>query len=277
MSGVTPGAPTGGRLLRRFGTPPALMLALTFATGVVDAVGYLHLDKVFAGNMTGNVVILGMAAGGRTDLPVLGPLLALVFFLVGAATGGRVLRAALPDWTRRCTGLLGGVGLVLAATALGMALTGVGTVAARAAMASALALAMGVQAATARHLAVKDVSTVVVTSTLTSLAADSRLGAARGQPALRRATAVALIAAGAITGAALCRISESVAVAVAALVVLAVTGLGHAAARRAGQAAAATTGSASASPHTGSTTSSTDPTRPPRVSAHPPRSALEGR
>ncbi|MGQ4427380.1 DUF1275 family protein, partial [Streptomyces violaceoruber] len=40
------------------------MLALTFATGVVDAVGYLRLDQVFAGNMTGNVVILGMAATG---------------------------------------------------------------------------------------------------------------------------------------------------------------------------------------------------------------------
>ena len=32
---------------------------------------------------------------------------------------------------------------------------------------------MGLQAATARHLSVKDVTTVVVTSTLTGLAADS--------------------------------------------------------------------------------------------------------
>ena len=41
--------------------------------------------------MTGNVVILGMAATGTTDLPVLGPVLALMFFLVGAAAAGRVL------------------------------------------------------------------------------------------------------------------------------------------------------------------------------------------
>ena len=33
-----------------------LMLALTFTTGIVDAVGYLGLDRVFTGNMTGNVV-----------------------------------------------------------------------------------------------------------------------------------------------------------------------------------------------------------------------------
>ncbi|GAA5075357.1 YoaK family protein [Thermocatellispora tengchongensis] len=212
-------------------TPLGLMLALTFATGVVDAVGYLRLDQVFAGNMTGNVVILGMAATGGTGLPVLGPVMALVFFLVGAAAAGRVLRTAAPGWGHRCTGLLGGVGLVLAATALGLAVTGPGTPAARASMASALALAMGAQAATARHLAVKDVTTVVVTSTLTGLAADSPLGAARGQGARRRVAAVTLITAGAAAGAALCQVHEGLAVAAAALAVLAVTGLGHASAR----------------------------------------------
>ncbi|MEV4286304.1 YoaK family protein [Nonomuraea bangladeshensis] len=217
--------------MRRHVTPLALMLALTFATGVVDAVGYLRLDQVFAGNMTGNVVILGMAATGGTGLPVLGPVMALVFFLVGAAAAGRVLRTAAPGWGHRCTGLLGGVGLVLTATALGLAATGPGAPAARASMASALALAMGAQAATARHLAVKDVTTVVVTSTLTGLAADSRLGAARGQGARRRVAVVTLITVGAATGAALCQVHAGLAVAAAALVVLAVTGLGHASAR----------------------------------------------
>jgi uncharacterized membrane protein YoaK (UPF0700 family) len=223
-------------------TPLGLMLALTFATGVVDAVGYLRLDNVFGGNMTGNVVILGMAATGRTGLPVLGPVVALMSFLVGAAVAGRVLRTAAPDWSRRCTVLLGGVGLVLAATALGLAVAGVGVPAARASMTSSLALAMGVQAATARHLGVKDVTTVVVTSTLTGLAADSRLGAARGQGARRRGAAVTLIAIGAVTGAALCQVNEGLAVVAAALVVLAVTGLGHASARSTDRRAAAMTG-----------------------------------
>lgn len=220
--------------MRRLVTPVGLMLALTFATGVVDAVGYLSLDKVFAGNMTGNVVILGMAATGETDLPVLGPVLALVFFLVGAALAGRVLRIADPGWNRRCTGLLSGVAVVLAGTALGLVLLGADTPAARASMASLLALAMGLQAATARHLAVKDVTTVVVTSTLTSLAADSRLGGRRRQPALRRGAAVTLIALGAVTGAALCQVHDGLAVAAAAVVVLAVTILGHTCARSAG-------------------------------------------
>ncbi|MFD5824388.1 YoaK family protein [Lentzea sp. NPDC060358] len=208
-------------------TPVHLALALTFATGVVDAVGYLRLDQVFAGNMTGNVVILGMAFVSDTDLPVLGPALALVVFLAGAAAGGRVLRTAAPGWDRRCTAVLGGVGLVLAATALGLTVLGTSV---PAVAASSLALAMGAQAATARHLGVRDVTTVVVTSTLTGLAADSRLGAARGQGAGRRVAAVALLVLGAAAGAAACLLHEGLAVAVAALVVLAVAGLGHRAA-----------------------------------------------
>lgn len=205
-------------------TPLHLMLALTFATGVVDAVGYLRLDQVFAGNMTGNVVILGMAAVGGTGLPVLGPGLALVFFLAGAAAAGRVLRTAAPGWSHRCTALLGGVGLVLAATALGLTFAGTS---APAVAASSLALAMGAQAATARHLGVKDVTTVVVTSTLTGLAADSRLGTAHGQGAGRRVAAVVLLVLGAVAGAALCLVHEGLTVTAAAVVVLAVGGLGH--------------------------------------------------
>src|SRR3954467_13406316 len=84
-----------------------LMLALTFSTGVIDAVGYLGLDRVFTGNMTGNVVILGMALVGGNGLPVLGPLLALAGFMAGAALGGRVLKVAGPGWTSRTTLLFG--------------------------------------------------------------------------------------------------------------------------------------------------------------------------
>ena len=74
------------------------MLALTFSTGVIDAVGYLGLDKVFTGNMTGNVVILGMALAGADGLPIIGPLIALFAFMVGAAISGRTLRARPAGW-----------------------------------------------------------------------------------------------------------------------------------------------------------------------------------
>src|SRR5699024_5739131 len=48
-----------------------MLLLLTFSTGMVDAIGYLGFDKVFTGNMTGNVVILGMGLAGADGVPVL--------------------------------------------------------------------------------------------------------------------------------------------------------------------------------------------------------------
>src|SRR3954469_17785458 len=94
-----------------------LMLVLTFTTGAIDAVGYLGLDRVFTGNMTGNVVILGMALVGGSGLPVLGPLLALVGFMAGAALGGRVLKPAGPGWTHRTTLLFSVVTVLMLAVA----------------------------------------------------------------------------------------------------------------------------------------------------------------
>ncbi|WP_245635947.1 YoaK family protein [Herbiconiux solani] len=209
----------------------ALMLALTFSTGVVDAVGYLGLDKVFAGNMTGNVVILGMALAGAEDLPWLGPLLALFAFMAGAVVGGRVLRPVKAGWTTRTTTLFAVVGIVLAGLAIAMFVLGgrppqpwelVITV--------LLAAAMGLQAATARHIAVKDVTTVVVTSTITGFAADSRLAGGKGQPWFRRAAAIVLIAAGAGVGALLLHLHIGWGVTLAAAVTLIAALLGHIAA-----------------------------------------------
>ena len=98
----------------------ALMLALTFSTGVIDAVGYLGLDRVFTGNMTGNVVILAMALTGADGLPVAGPVVALGAFMLGALIAGRVLRSTPVGWSERSSALFGGVALILAAAAVAM-------------------------------------------------------------------------------------------------------------------------------------------------------------
>ena len=184
-----------------------LLLALTFTTGIVDAVGYLGLDRVFTANMTGNVVILGMALAGADDLPILGPTLALAGFLGGAAVGGRVLRSAPAGWSHRTSSTFAATGVL--AVALGVGALGAppqeGTVWALV-VTALLAVAMGLQAATARRLAVKDVTTVVVTSTLTGLAADSRLAGGSGDGWARRSLAVVLILVGAGVGALLLRV-----------------------------------------------------------------------
>src|SRR5580693_3421476 len=64
------------------------LLALTFTTGLIDAVSYLGLGHVFTANMTGNVVLLGFGIAGAGGLPVVGPLVSLGAFIVGAAAGG---------------------------------------------------------------------------------------------------------------------------------------------------------------------------------------------
>lgn len=204
-----------------------LMLALTFSTGVIDAVGYLGLDRVFTGNMTGNVVILGMGLAGADDLPVLGPFLALAGFMGGAALGGRVLKSAGTGWTHRTTVLFAIVTAVMAGVGAWLFALGdepghgIGIT-----ITTALGAAMGVQAATARFIAVKDVTTVVVTSTITGLASDSVLGGGKGEASARRAAAVVLILAGAAAGAALLRWHLGGGLLLAATVSLAVTVLG---------------------------------------------------
>jgi uncharacterized membrane protein YoaK (UPF0700 family) len=195
------------------------LVALTFTTGIVDAIGFLGLDRVFTGNMTGNVVILGMALTGADGLPVVGPLLALVGFLVGAAVGGRTLRHAGPGWTIRITGLVSTVGALVLVLGAAVALLGAVEPVALT-VTTALGGAMGLQAAAARFLAVKDVTTVVVTSTLTALAADSRLGLAAGGGVARRIAAVLAIGLGALAGAALLQTGLGTALLVSGLLVL---------------------------------------------------------
>ncbi|WP_228374248.1 YoaK family protein [Demequina phytophila] len=203
------------------------MLALTFSTGIIDAVGYLGLDRVFTGNMTGNVVILGMGLAGDTGLPVVGPLIALAGFMGGAAVGGRVLRGAADGWTPRHSVLFGAVGLVITLAAVPASVVGEPGEALQYAITLALGAAMGCQAAAARHIAVKDVTTVVVTSTITGLASDSVLGKGGGQPWKRRAGAIVLIGLGALVGALLLKLHIGAGMALSAIITLTVAWLGH--------------------------------------------------
>lgn len=203
------------------------MLVLTFSTGVIDAVGYLGLDRVFTGNMTGNVVILGMALIGADNLPVVGPVIALICFMIGAVIAGRILRPESAGWSRRTTALFTTVGAALTVVAGALFLH-----APRAgdpvtlAITGALAVAMGIQAATARYLSVKDVTTVVVTSTLTGLAADSRLGGGSGSHTGRRLAAVVLILLGATAGAGLLHVHPGLGVMLTAVLTLGVALIG---------------------------------------------------
>ncbi|MBX3098921.1 MAG: DUF1275 domain-containing protein [Salinibacterium sp.] len=204
------------------------MLALTFSTGVIDAVGYLGLDRVFTGNMTGNVVILGMALTGANGLPIVGPIIALALFMVGAAIAGRTLSRARVGWSGLSTTLFAVVGAVLLAATISVVFTADPSEPVKLGVTGALGLAMGMQAGAARHIGVKDVTTVVVTSTIVGLAFDSVFGGrTKGHPWPRRALAIVLIGAGAAVGALLLQIHIGAGMGLAAVITLAAALLGH--------------------------------------------------
>lgn len=204
-----------------------LMLALTFSTGVIDAVGFLGLDRVFTGNMTGNVVILGMGLANVADMPVLGPLVALLGFITGAAFGGRTLHRFDAVWSGKTTGLLIVVASVQTSLAVITLVESSLPRVATASLTAALGVAMGLQAATARHLAVQDVTTVAVTATIAGLAADSAAGLEGLGYWRRRIGAILLIGLGACTGALMLQIHIAAGLLLAALITVSVTTIGH--------------------------------------------------
>lgn len=209
-------------------TALALTAVLTFVTGVVDAVGYLGLDRVFTGNMTGNIVILAMGLAGADELPVLGPLVALLAFAAGAFTAGFVLRAQPERWNTRITALLGTGAAILAALTVALLLAGGhDTPAVQVPVAAATAAVMGQQAMVARALAVREMTTVVVTSTLTALAGESLVRGGAEAVWNRRLGAIAAIFLGAVTGAVLLRAHLAVPMGLAAALTAAVAAAGH--------------------------------------------------
>jgi uncharacterized membrane protein YoaK (UPF0700 family) len=208
-----------------------LLLALsllTLVTGLVDAACYLGLGRVFTANMTGNVVLLAFGVAGAQGLPVLAPAVSLAVFLPGAAAGGRLANrlvgpagAQAPAPARRrwlAVAPLLELHLVALAgvSALGLPVGAGG--ARRYLVIALLAAALGVQNATVRRLAVPDVTTTVLTMTLTGLAADSWLAGGRSPRAGRRVAAVGLMLAGALLGALLLRLDVALPVLAAALV-----------------------------------------------------------
>ncbi|MFJ6096506.1 YoaK family protein [Williamsia muralis] len=204
------------------------VVVLTFVTGVVDAVGYLALDRVFTGNMTGNIVILGMGLAGSDNLPVLGPLLAVLAFVVGAFVAGLILRGREKTWDpRRTTALLLCGAAVLAGCGIALACGNPHDEIMQVVVAAATAAVMGTQAAVARRLAVTDMTTVVVTSTLTQLASESFLLGSRHSVVNRRLAAIVTIFLGAVAGALLLRIHVAVPMALAAVLMAGAAAIGH--------------------------------------------------
>jgi uncharacterized membrane protein YoaK (UPF0700 family) len=197
------------------------LLVLTFTTGLVDAVSYLGLGRVFTANMTGNIVFLGFGIAGSGGLPVVAPIVSLASFLVGASGGGILAARSAerqPSHLSRALGIevcLIGVAVVLA-VAIDVrpdAFSGDLVIA-------MLAMAMGVRNATVRRLGVPDLTTTVLTMTLTGLAADSQPAGGSGKGSVRRVVAVLAMFAGALAGALMLKTSLVLPLSAAAVLAL---------------------------------------------------------
>jgi uncharacterized membrane protein YoaK (UPF0700 family) len=177
----------------RHGPLPALLLTLTVVTGLVDAVSILSLGRVFVANMTGNVVFVGFALAGAPGFSLAASLFALAGFLVGALGGGRVTRSLGTDRARLVRAATGTeLALLTAALTVSLITTAPYGGPARDAIAGVAAVALGLQNAVVRKLGVPDLTTTVLTMTLTGIASDLQGGGGTAV-IVRRILAVALM------------------------------------------------------------------------------------
>src|SRR5690242_13599424 len=172
---------------------------MTVVTGLVDAFSYLKLGHVFVANMTGNVVFLGFGIAGAGGISIWASLTALGSFLGGGIAGGRIGSRWPNDRGRQLAATTSTEFLLVTGALVVAALSSdrLGT-ASRYPVIVLLAIAMGIQNATARRLAVADLTTTVLTMTLTGIAADAPLAGGHGSKVGRRALSVTAMLLGAV-------------------------------------------------------------------------------
>jgi uncharacterized membrane protein YoaK (UPF0700 family) len=191
---------------------PAL-LCITATTGIVDAVSVLGLGHVFTANMTGNVVFLGFALSGSAGFSIARSLAALSLFLIGAALGGRLATSMVArsprQWIATAFGIDGAAVLMAALSALVVPVRGELDSAEAYAVLALTAFAMGMRNATMRKLGTPDLTTTVLTLTITGLAADSSLAGGSNPRWLRRVASISSMFVGAAAGTALLRYSTA--------------------------------------------------------------------
>jgi uncharacterized membrane protein YoaK (UPF0700 family) len=185
----------------KHGPLPPLLVAMTLVTGLVDAFSYLVLGHVFVANMTGNVVFLAFALAGAPGFSILASLVALGSFVLGSFGGG-LLGSRLGQHRGRLLSVTAALQTFLLSAAVVLAVLSGNPAPAGYSygLIIVLGIAMGLQNATARKLAVPDLTTTVLTLTIVGISADSRLAGGSGSRAGRRLIAVAAMLVGALVG-----------------------------------------------------------------------------
>jgi uncharacterized membrane protein YoaK (UPF0700 family) len=151
-------------------TRDALVMALTIATGSLDAMSYLSLGGVFVSVITGNLVLLGVGFGKPEYGVALRVGVSIGAYAVGVALGAAVAGATEEQqhaWPRRATGGLVVELVLLLAFTIGWEVTAGSRRASEDVVLVALAAAaMGIQGVVVNRLAVPGYSSTYLTSTL---------------------------------------------------------------------------------------------------------------
>jgi uncharacterized membrane protein YoaK (UPF0700 family) len=194
---------------------PYALVGMTAVTGLVDAVSFLSLGRVFTANMTGNVVLLAFATAHVSGLSIARSLTALLAFLVGAILGGRVMARANADSQIRFAvqAFLLEVAFLFAASFCSIGYRGdlLEHSFQPFALIALTALAMGTRNAAVRKLAIPDLTTTVLTLTITGIGADSSLAKGNNPRLARRLESIAAMFLGAALGAVVIHYSISAA------------------------------------------------------------------
>ena len=167
---------------------------LTLTTGALDAVSYLRLGKVFSSVITGNLALLGVAAGQHDAMLALNGGLALAGYGCGVLAGGAFASTPerdQPVWPVRVTITLGAeLAVLVAFSGEWLADGGHPTAASRRALLLLAAVAMGMQSTAVRRLG--QISTTYLTSTLTGIL--TALAIRRWPAAWQRSTGILIAA-----------------------------------------------------------------------------------
>jgi uncharacterized membrane protein YoaK (UPF0700 family) len=191
------------------------LLGMTIVTGLVDAVSFLSLGRVFTANMTGNVVILAFATARVSGLSIARSSTALLSFLVGALLGGRIMARASAEKQIQfaAQAFLLEIAFLFAASICAIGCRGHSLEDSFQAFAliALMALAMGTRNAAVRKLAIPDLTTTVLTLTITGIAADSSIANGNNPRLARRVASVVAMFLGAAMGAVIIHYSVSAA------------------------------------------------------------------
>jgi uncharacterized membrane protein YoaK (UPF0700 family) len=180
-----------------------LLVALTVASGAVDAISYFGLGKIFSAAMTGNLVFLGFGIAEIEGPDVVPVIVALSMFTAGAYLGLQITTRRSNEsglWPPAVTMLLVLVAvaeasfLVVWLSTAGHPSTEVADV-----LIALYSLAMGIQTAAVRSLGVQGIFTTAGTFTLVAFA--GTFAGSRSRSEMPRLAGVLLgLVAGAVAG-----------------------------------------------------------------------------